>query len=305
MKVKKCFEKDKLFSDLYMFLLKHDKRLRFVYRYFCKKNFVIYTEVNNQRVWMPFSHMLPYYQKKYKNYDRQLGKICSVISKKERRQIYIIDIGANIGDTIINIGLHDALYLAVEGDRDYSRLLQKNMEDLKYNAMIENVVLSDVNEEIREYTMCKNRGTALLVKEEIATPIESTTLDKLMVEKYSEFCADIIKIDTDGFDYRIMRGAKNYIEKEHPLLFFEWSWREWEENGEDLLEVFTFLQALGYRDLLLYDNYGNVLLSLGIREIEKLRYLLNYSKNTDERIYYYDVLAIPKESSYSITEFLH
>lgn len=290
-------------TALYHFFLNHCKRVRKVYKYLCRRNPIVQAEINKQMVLLPFSHMLPYYQKVYKKYDTQLQKICKVIAKYKKEFLTVIDVGANIGDTVINIGIHDAYYLAIEGDSDYCILLERNLQNLKYNAKIENVILSDMNEDNSNYSMHKKQGTAMLVKNEVPSSAKSITLDCLMTQKYSEFHADIIKIDTDGFDFKVMRGGKKYIEKEQPFIFFEWSWREWEENEEDMLAVFSFLLSMGYEQLFLYDNFGNMMLPLKTRDIDILKGLLLYSKSADERIYYYDILAIPKKSEYMMTEF--
>lgn len=78
--------------------------LPFIYTYLKKKNPIIETEINGQLVKFPFNHMLPVYQMKYEKYDRQIAQICKIIFDKIGK-LNMIDIGANIGDTIINIGL--------------------------------------------------------------------------------------------------------------------------------------------------------------------------------------------------------
>lgn len=77
----------------------------FVYCFLKKKNPIMEVEMNGQMVKLPFNHMGPRYQREYENYDRQLGKICKIIFDRIGK-INVVDIGANIGDTIINIGLY-------------------------------------------------------------------------------------------------------------------------------------------------------------------------------------------------------
>ena len=85
----------------------------FVYSFFKKKNPIMEVEMNGQMVKIPFNHMGLLYQREYENYDRQLGKICKVIFDRIG-QINVVDIGANIGDTIVNIGLGGGIWLLKE-----------------------------------------------------------------------------------------------------------------------------------------------------------------------------------------------
>ncbi len=59
-------------------------------------------------------------------------------------------------------------------------------------------------------TIREQRGTAAMVhdNEGVCTTI---TLDAL-VEKYKDFSqANFLKIDTDGYDYKVIRGARNLL----------------------------------------------------------------------------------------------
>ena len=268
----------------------------FVYSFFKKKNPIMEVEMNGQMVKIPFNHMGLRYQREYENYDRQLGKICKVIFDRIG-QINVVDIGANIGDTLVNIGLGGG-YLAIEGEKAFFPLLKENTRN--YNVYYENVYLSD--DEKSGYKNIITNGTGKLV-EDNNNEVDIITLDKLMRTKYNDFKADIIKIDTDGFDFKVIRGAGNYIANTKPLLFFEWSKEDLNIQGENELSIFPKLEAMGYRDLLLFDNFGNKMLLTTTDNTKVLEYMANYTVNKDKLIHYYDILAIHKDSLFSCEDF--
>lgn len=188
--------------------------------------------------------------------------------------------------------------MAIEGEKAFFPLLKENTRN--YNVYYENVYLSD--DEKSSYKNIITNGTGKLV-EDNNTEVDIITLDKLMRTKYNDFKADIIKIDTDGFDFKVIRGAGNYIANTKPLLFFEWSKEDLNIQGENELSIFPKLEAMGYRDLLLFDNFGNKMLLTTTDNTKVLEYMANYTVNKDKLIHYYDILAIHKDSLFSCEDF--
>ncbi len=188
--------------------------------------------------------------------------------------------------------------MAIEGEKAFFPLLKENTRN--YNVYYENVYLSD--DEKSGYKNIITNGTGKLV-EDNNNEVDIITLDKLMRTKYNDFKADIIKIDTDGFDFKVIRGAGNYIANTKPLLFFEWSKEDLNIQGENELSIFPKLEAMGYRDLLLFDNFGNKMLLTTTDNIKVLEYMANYTVNKDKLIHYYDILAIHKDSLFSCEDF--
>ena len=188
--------------------------------------------------------------------------------------------------------------MAIEGEKAFFPLLKENTRN--YNVYYENVYLSD--DEKSGYKNIITNGTGKLV-EDNNNEVDIITLDKLMRTKYNDFKADIIKIDTDGFDFKVIRGAGNYIANTKPLLFFEWSKEDLNIQGENELSIFPKLEAMGYRDLLLIDNFGNKMLLTTTDNTKVLEYMANYTVNKDKLIHYYDILAIHKDSLFSCEDF--
>lgn len=290
------------YSKIYHYFVYHDKNkiTKYIYTYFAKKNPVIKTWVNHQEMLLPFDHMLPYYQRFYPNYDRQLGRICKVIMNRTGR-LRVIDIGANVGDSIINIGEKNGEYLAIEGEKKFFHILKRNVSG--YKVFLENLYLTD-NEKESSYRSVIEHGTARIMKNNKKCNKKVVTLDHLMASRYKNFQADILKIDTDGFDFKVLRGGADYICNKRPLIYFEWSKEHLNIQGEDELCIFPFVRKMGYDTLLLYDNFGNILTMLQTDAAEQLKLLINYTMQEDKHIYYYDVLLIHKESQFQYKDFI-
>lgn len=258
----------------------------------------VLTFLNKKPFFCPFSHKLLFYQKQFPLYDRQLPKLCHEVQKQLGRSISIIDVGANIGDTVRNIGIKDAFYLCIEGDISYSKYIKHNLK--RYNYTIENVFLND-KKSFSAYDFESANGTGHLTLKETCDQgngINLVSLDELLETKYPNKKFDLLKIDTDGFDFKIIRGAERFLRQCHPLLFFEWDKEYCKEQGEDPLSIFPQLESWGYSECILFDNFGNPFTLVPTNDLKKLG---NYIEKTigEGLPYYYDVLAISKSKDYS------
>lgn len=97
-------------------------------------NPVITLKYNSFTLSFPFSHTIFYYQKLYPQYDMQLHKIAKYI-KDTFGNLNMIDVGANIGDTVVFTNIKNASYLLIEGEKSYANLISKNIY-ANYNQKI-------------------------------------------------------------------------------------------------------------------------------------------------------------------------
>ncbi len=108
-----------------------EKTGRFSGKIYCellkRENPVIKYKMNHQDCYMPFSHMCAFYKRRFPLYDRQLGFICTYVKKLLDRSLGVIDVGANIGDTVLNIGDAENRYLCVEGMEEFADIAEMNL----------------------------------------------------------------------------------------------------------------------------------------------------------------------------------
>ncbi len=57
----------------------------------------------------------------------------------------------------------------------------------------------------------------------------------------------LIKVDVEGFEGAVLRGANKVLARDHPVLIFEYTAEKWTASGFDLPTVLDDLRSLGYR----------------------------------------------------------
>jgi hypothetical protein len=114
---------------------------------------------------------------------------------------------------------------------------------------------------------------------------------------YPEFsCPDVIKIDTDGFEPAILRGAKNVLASSKPVVFYEWHPDCYHMAGEDNISHADFLMDLGYDGFTVFTNRGELLLHVqrpGHDILESLAQFSQARRRVDDC--HFDVAAFPTE----------
>lgn len=265
---------------------------------------------------MPFSHTLPLNQKIYPTYDMQLHSIAQHIYTKDG-QLNMIDVGANIGDTAVLTNIPNASYLLIEGERSYANLITTNIAYNFHKATISDIsmggghnknlplfiishtFLGDSDEQ-NTYSISLQDGSGKLIDDKHNSSIQIQTLDTLVSK--ADFSPNFIKIDTDGFDFKVLRGSVKTLTHFKPTIFFEWDREHLLAQNEDFLSIFPQLNKLGYEQLLIFDNFGVLLCSLQSDDYNNLALLMDYTQDSRQNIYYYDILAFHKDGSFNPKE---
>lgn len=282
-----------LFEFVYNRFLRRKRGSGFAYRLFKKiGDPVINTVINDQMCLVPFSHMGVVYQNWYELYDRQLSVVATYVKKSYKRNINIIDVGANVGDSIMCIGDKENTYLAIEGVEKYYSLLKKNLVDYSYSLC--SVLCGE--KEKKDLKIDVSLGTAKIIKSNSSNCCIKS-LDDIVED--NRFEPDLLKIDTDGYDFSVIRSGINILSKCKPVLYFEWTAPELLENGEDLVGIFPLLYSIGYKGGVLLDKYGIPMCVFDTGNISFLKDIIGYSLQTDM---YYDVVLINSDTNMNIYE---
>lgn len=254
----------------------------------------IVLEFGEVRLNLHFSHNLPLYYSKYKLYDRLLPELC-VYLKNHEGKMKLIDIGANIGDTAALVNsVCSGEMLCIEGDDEFIPLLECNIKNLEDSTVtVVKSFCSDNNTENENYVVNNSFGTAHLTRVESAKKfISLKTLDTIL-DEYSEFNdSNILKIDTDGFEPRVLNGGKNYLAEARPLVYFEFTPQISPSAVVNLSpeeDSFSILSSLGYERALFFDNFGNICREVLTSDGASINDLV--SKIDLKKIYYYDILC--------------
>lgn len=255
-------------------------------------------KIGNFNLYIGRDHNLPAVLDRYPEYGSNLVRLAKIVSSKYQ-PLSIFDIGANVGDTaaVLLNDNKDYEIICVEGDEKYLNILKSNFENNKAIS-IEEAFLGDKNQTLNVEVNRKG-GTLRLnaFKENKNNTVEIITLDSLIKRNSKCKNAKLLKIDTDGYDNQIIRGADVFLKETKPVIYFEYDCNLLKENKENGLEIFDVLKKYGYQDLVFFDNYGRFLVSVSIDEKAIIKQLDRYIGNRKGAFAFYDIIAFHTEDT--------
>lgn len=258
-----------------------------------EKKKVIEIKIGEYKIKLTSDHALPKILEKYPNYSSNLPRIASKV-KEKYTDLSLIDVGANVGDTVALLRNKDYFPIAcIEGDDGFFEFLQNNIKQFR-DVTTFKYFLGDksnsINAEIE-----KKDGTARIIKSN--NKIKFITLDDFTKLNPQFKSAKILKIDTDGYDIKIINGGLSYIQNTKPILFFEYDEVYLSEMGDDITPTLQKLKEIGYNKIMFFDNYGRFLLSTKLNETELIKQLQSYITNKGGAFQYYDVCLFHNEDN--------
>lgn len=164
----------------------------------------------------------------------------------------VIDCGAYIGDHTVGyakkVGTDpNGLVVAIEAGKTAFSCLLRNAEKFEGNVLCMNLALGDIHGGIAYHEVNETNVGASLVND---TPVEShevrtATIDGIIAS--GDFPRlDFIKIDCEGFEYKILQGAKGALAQFRPMLLIEMNRGRLEDNGSSYVEIYDFLLEQNY-----------------------------------------------------------
>ncbi|WP_311951290.1 FkbM family methyltransferase [Mucilaginibacter terrae] len=245
-------------------------------------------KVGQYTLWANAQHPIQSYLETHKYYSRNLPRLAKYIEEKYS-SYSIIDVGSNIGDSVALIRSADVKQpiFCFEGEHEYYKLLQTNLQ--QFNNVTAYEAFLGENNETKSGATEVSDGTAKL-NLKAGSEIEVKSLTDLAIANNINNIK-LLKIDTDGFDFKILRGAITLIEKNKTILFFEYDAAYLEEQGENGVTMFKILNKSGYNKLLFYDNFGKLLINLTTIDTDQITLLYNYMRKKEGAFPYYDVIA--------------
>jgi FkbM family methyltransferase len=209
-------------------------------------------------------------------------------------KISVMDIGANNGDWALKFlsladvpGLNQCTLLCIEPIPAFYELLKLRTESHR-NVICANIAIVEIGNEVK-IAEIGGGGSAFVPafpsrhKSVIWHDVSSMRGDDLLV-KYN-IQPDYIKIDTDGFDFSVIKSLSGYLASAKPLIQFEFTYRFAQIAGYKLKDVIEFLNSLQYQVFVL-DKDSNLKRVL----IPRLEVINHQTKN---------FIAIPELNDFS------
>jgi FkbM family methyltransferase len=249
---------------------------------------IVYYTYKGKNLAIHLSHDFPYILKDHPQYSQNLGWVIGKLYQKYPN-LKAIDVGANIGDSAVLIkDIADVPILCIEGNPKFLDLLKLNTKGLNQVAIAD----CFVGEEMSKVEAISGLGSAHL-KESNEGGIEVKTMQRVIAENDTFRHAKLLKIDTDGFDNKIIRGAKTYLIESKAAVFFEYDPYFLSKQGEQGVDIFDFFVDLGYKKFLIFDNIGDFLITLGSQNKKQFMELHAYFNKDGKQ--YMDILALHEE----------
>lgn len=172
-----------------------------------------------------------------------------------KSHFHVLDIGANIG--LISLAMakicKDGCIYSFEPDSVNFERLKENVSLNKFsNLRLFNLALGDMQGSSKLYRIePSNPGMNRIL---IETPEQPVPCEVVNVETLNSLYnqktftrVDFIKIDTEGFELKVLQGGRELIRKFRPVMFIEFADINLKAQGSSALLLMTYLQNEGYK----------------------------------------------------------
>ena len=265
-----------------------------------------YYEIDGFMLDMGEGHMLSLTQKACPMYDRFVPFFGELADRKIERmpltdKAWIIDIGANVGDTVAGFVRHTrADIICVEPTQKFITLLRKNIKQMgaPYTTRIHPVRAYIAQNSMENYKSNVINGTAIKQKVNDSTEKEAPTYTLLDLLQQKDILSEslvLIKVDTDGYDSECIMSLGEGLKSIDPILFWE-NQIDMDEQMHKFVALLDYLSESGYADFFVFDNFGNYLCHVDVNEMKNINHYLGriLHHHSPRSFYYVDVLACKK-----------
>jgi FkbM family methyltransferase len=181
-------------------------------------------------------------------------KTTDLIKKIIKPGMKILDIGANIGYYTLIMGKLIGDNGELWAFEPVKRYREQNIWHIQANHLENHVHMLD-------FALSDTKTTADIIVDNISATmhwvgssgsgekhVESIKLDALdnVSKLYTLPKIDFIKIDTDGHEPFIFKGAKDFFSKQKPLMVVEFAQLVLDEANSDVRELKEIIESLGY-----------------------------------------------------------
>ena len=182
--------------------------------------------------------------------DEFIEKVCCLLD--ERPTGIAIDVGANFGCWTLALRQHAKFVIAFEPQRCCHDLIQQSLVANKTkNVILYNMAVGEKSGQVLvpnlDIEMASNFGGVSLL--ETSQDVETYTVDQIALDDSGAMLrpASFIKIDVEGGELAVLRGARNLIAADRPILMLEM-----DHPLTDLVALQQWLLDANYA----FDQYG-------------------------------------------------
>jgi FkbM family methyltransferase len=248
---------------------------------------------------MPAEHPLPAVLHRFPQYNRPLAMAIKAIASPSSGSpnLTVVDVGANIGETVAVIEqlVPDVSYLCIEADDDIARICRFNHRG---NPRVQ----------IEQCYIGENAGSLVMLQDDGRANPTTKLIDQANFDESSNYgrlvrldtvagpFADahhglsLIKVDTEGYDFSVLRSGPRLIERYRPALYFEWFPDLLTDLQEEVWNGFDYLEGFGYLHFVFFSSQGDYYCHLSRPDHFVLKSLAS-TASQNKSLLYFDVFA--------------
>lgn len=250
------------------------------------------TKIHGTKVLINQGYTYPLFTRQFSRYNQPLVEIVHQAAKALGRPIVMVDVGAAIGDTVILIDANCpssvAHYHCVDGSPDFFSYLTHNLGQ-RSDCSLYHVVLSSHDEQVAALVHT-HQGTASAQGD---AQTQATSLDTLLDNIDSQI--DVIKVDVDGYDGRVLAGATKCLAAATAVIF-EWHPILLKQTGNEWLEPFKILESAKFSRFVWYTKFGDFSHTHEGVTVETLNMLAEYCLSDISDDWHWDVIALRSDT---------
>ncbi len=246
---------------------------------------IVRTTLHGRSVYLNFGNPYPFFVRQFPTYNAPQVEAVLLAADVLRRPVRVVDVGAAVGDTALLLLERCPLQLeridCVEGEGRFFALLEVNLRGTV--AVAHFATLSDIEGDVPELVRTQHQGTASAVGE---SRLPAVTLDQIIDH------ADVIKVDTDGYDGLILAGSKRLLSTK-PMVLFEWHPLLCAHVGTDERVAFNVLGEIGYDRFVFCNKFGEFSQFMTALDQDRLNALAQFCLTSKTAYdWHFDVLAL-------------
>lgn len=159
-----------------------------------------------------------------------------------------LDIGSNVGYVGIMMAkiASEGLVVGFEPDPTNFKRLRENIgyNNLS-NIRVHNFGLGEQSAQKNMFVNLINRGGNCIIEEQSGVEIAIMKLDDFMIREALPR-VDLVKIDVEGYELKVLRGGMQMLTTYFPVLFIEINDDNLQRYGDSPSELVQFLKNMGY-----------------------------------------------------------
>ncbi|MCW1923526.1 FkbM family methyltransferase [Luteolibacter arcticus] len=223
---------------------------------------IVQAKVGSATLAMPADSTIPFEYAVNPDYGSQIGRLAGYL-KETTGEYLAIDVGANVGDTLAIIRqAADVPVMCVEGDPKCAALFRENSRIYDRVELVDTFLSeSEGNENV---TVQKDGWNATLIPEAGGAPMSFRTLDS--VASGRSLPCGLLKLDVEGYEWKILRGARELLTKDQPVICIEYNIRHSGFPPEEFVRGMEGLRDLGYDQVIVYESQGALLSTFSLSD---------------------------------------